>query len=239
MRLDKFLFKKGYVKSRNRAKEYIKSGFIKVDEVVIKKVSFLVEDSSRIEILQQKEYVSRAALKLKNFFKSFDNNFIRERVCLDVGASSGGFTQVLLENGAFRVYALDVGSSQLDKSLRDDKRVINLEKQDIRNFFFEKPFDLITCDVSFISIHKIISHLNRLAKSDLIILFKPQFEVGKEAKRDKRGVVLDKEAIKKSMIIFENETKRIGWKLIKKEPSLIKGMAGNEEFFYYFKKGMV
>ncbi len=236
MRLDKFLFEKGYVQSRSRAKEYIQNGFVKVDGRVIKRSSFKVCEESNIEILKKDEYVSRAAEKLKSFLKGGEYEFIKGSICLDVGASTGGFTQVLLQKGALRVYALDVGSSQLYETLKKDKRVVNLEKTDIRDFFPQERFEVVTCDVSFISLHKILSELDRVSKGDLIILFKPQYEVGKDVKRDKKGVVLDNEAIQNAKKRFEKECEKLGWRLVRKEVSVVKGKEGNEEFFYHFKK---
>ncbi len=234
MRLDKFLFQKGITKSRNIASELIKSGLVKVNEKVVKKPSFDIDEDDRLEILKSENCVSRAAKKLNGFLT--EDEFIKNSVCLDVGASKGGFTQVLLEKGAKKVYALDVGSSQLDEELKRDPKVVNLEKTDIRDFKIDKKFDIVTCDVSFISLEKIILDLDRVSKRDLIILFKPQFEVGKDVKRDKKGVVLDKEAIKEAMDKFEKRAISLGWKLYKKEESKVRGKEGNVEYFYHFKK---
>lgn len=235
MRLDKYLYEKGYVQSRNKACEMIKEGFVKVDKKIVKKCSYEVDEDSIVEVEKESVYVSRAALKLKNFLQK-NSIDLKDKIALDIGASTGGFTQVLLEYGVKKVYALDVGESQLHKSLKNDKRVINLEKTDIRDFYIDKKFDIVTCDVSFISIRKILKDIDRLSKDLIIVLFKPQFEVGKDVKRDKKGVVLDKEAILKSMREFEKETEKFGWKLISKEKSSVKGKEGNEEYIYLFRK---
>lgn len=232
-RLDKFLYEKSLAKSRNQASELIKDGFVQVNSKIVKKPSFLVNEDDKIEVLKKAD-VSRAAKKLRGFLEGAD--FIKDSVCLDVGASTGGFTQVLLEKGALKVYALDVGKSQLDESLKTNSKVVNLEKTDIRDFKSDKKFDIVTCDLSFISIEKIIYDLDRLSKRDLIILFKPQFEVGKDIKRDKRGVVLDKNAIKKAMENFEKVADSLKWRLFRKEESKVKGKEGNVEYFYHFKK---
>jgi len=232
LRLDKFLTQKGFVKSRNKAIELIKEGFVKVNEKIINKPSFDVNEADIIKIEKDFLYVSRAALKLKGFLEGL-NLDIKDRVALDIGASSGGFTQVLLEYGAKKVYALDVGKNQLDKSLAKDQRVVNLEQTDLREFFPKISFDIVTCDVSFISLKKLLKDIKRVSKKDVILLFKPQFEVGKEVKRDKKGVVLDEDAIIKSKMDFEKNLNRYGFKIVKEDKSKISGKEGNIEFFYY------
>ncbi|WP_366125021.1 SAM-dependent methyltransferase, partial [uncultured Campylobacter sp.] len=129
---------------------------------------------------------------------------------LDVGSSTGGFVQILLQRGAKSVTALDVGSSQLSEILRRDPRVIVRENTDIREFASEKKFDLITCDVSFISLNLILKSLTSLAKSALIVLFKPQFEVGAEAKRNKKGVLKDEKAARGARMKFERLCAELG-----------------------------
>ncbi|WP_281950646.1 23S rRNA (cytidine-2'-O)-methyltransferase TlyA [Nitrosophilus kaiyonis] len=235
MRLDRYLFEKKLAQSRNKAKELIEEGCVKVNKKSIKKPSFEVDENDLIEVENENFYVSRAAKKLENFLKEIDLD-IKDKEILDIGASTGGFTQILLNKGAKKIYALDVGKSQLHESLRNSEKIINIENQDIREYFVDKKFDIVTCDVSFISVIKIIKDIDRLSKDNIIILFKPQFEVGKDVKRDKKGVVKDKKAIEKAIKKFEEETKKFGWKLIKKSESKIAGKEGNQEFFYYFKK---
>jgi 23S rRNA (cytidine1920-2'-O)/16S rRNA (cytidine1409-2'-O)-methyltransferase len=234
-RLDSYLFKNHYTQSRNRAKELIKNGLVLVDGVIQKKASLLVENPT-IEIILKKQYVSRAGEKLKSFLEDH-RLLLKDKLCLDIGSSTGGFIEVLLEKGAKRVDGVDVGRGQLHPTLKDDKRVRSFEECDIREFRSDTLYDLITCDVSFVGISYVIQEIDRFAKSDIIILFKPQFEVGREVKRDKKGVVKDSEAIILAQKRFEGLAKELNWKLIKKSSSKLKGKEGNEEIFYHFKRG--
>ena len=155
---------------------------------------------------------------------------------LDVGSSTGGFVQILLQHGAKSVTALDVGSSQLSEILRRDPRVIVRENTDIREFSSEKKFDLITCDVSFISLNLILKSLASLAKSALIVLFKPQFEVGTEAKRNKKGVLKDEKAAHGARAKFERLCAELGLAVLHTGACKITGKEGNQEFFYFLKR---
>ena len=235
MRLDNYLVKYNFIDSRTKAQELIKNSLVLVNSKVIKKPSFKVENSSKIELKDFKYYVSRSAKKLAYFLKEIDLD-IKNKVALDIGSSTGGFTQVLLGNGVLEVSAVDVGHNQLHKSLKDNNRVLSYEGCDIREFQTDKKFDIVVSDVSFISLHNILSDVDRLATKDIILLFKPQFEVGREAKRDKNGVVVDKKAIFNAMIKFEDATKLKNWKIIKKSPSKVTGKDGNLEYCYYFIK---
>ncbi len=155
---------------------------------------------------------------------------------LDVGSSTGGFVQILLQRGAKSVTALDVGSSQLSEILRRDPRVIVRENTDIREFASEKKFDLITCDVSFISLNLILKSLASLAKSALIVLFKPQFEVGAEIKRNKKGVLKDEKAVCAARAKFERLCAELGLAALYASACKITGKEGNREFFYLLKR---
>ena len=155
---------------------------------------------------------------------------------LDVGSSTGGFVQILLQRGAKSVTALDVGSSQLSEILRRDPRVIVRENTDIREFASKKKFDLITCDVSFISLNLILKSLASLAKSALIVLFKPQFEVGTEAKRNKKGVLKDEKAARAAQAKFEQLCAELGLAVLHAGACKITGKEGNREFFYLLKR---
>ena len=235
MRLDNFLVANSYAKSRTKAQELIKASFVSVNAKVITKSSFRLKVSDEVEIKEHKAYVSRSALKLALFLEELQLD-IKDLVALDIGASTGGFTQVLLENDVREVSSVDVGFAQLDKSIKEDARVSSYESCDIRDFKSDKEFDLVVSDVSFISLLNILDDIDRLASSKIILLFKPQFEVGRDAKRDKNGVVTDTKAIERAMIKFEDSTELKGWRLIKKSPSQLTGKEGNLEYCYFFKK---
>jgi len=224
------------VESRTKAQAIIKEGLVQVNGKVLKKSSFKV-DSQKDEVLieEYKHYVSRSANKLALFLEELSLD-VKGRVALDIGSSTGGFTQVLLENEVAEVSAVDVGRDQLHKSLLNDSRVHSFESCDIRKFKSDKKFNLVVSDVSFISLLYILDDVHRLATSDIILLFKPQFEVGREAKRDNHGVVLDEKAILNAMTTFEEACKEKGWKLHKKSPSKLTGKEGNLEYCYYYEK---
>ncbi len=237
MRLDNYLYKHGFTDSRNRAKELILNKKVSVNSSIITKASFNVDNNLplNIEILQESIYVGRGAEKLKYFLLS-NKIDIKNRRCLDVGSSTGGFVQILLENGAAFVTAVDVGTGQLHRLLKQDRRVCSVEQTDIRDFVTDELFDVVTCDVSFVGIEYIMKDLDRLSRKDIIILFKPQFEVGKDVKRNKKGVIKDQKAIESAIKKFQSQTYEYGWKLIAKEYCKIKGKEGNAEIFYHFQK---
>lgn len=234
MRLDHYLVASGIAPSRTKAQNYIKDGYVLVDNEVVTKSSFDVDATSRVELTLIKDYVSRAAWKLLHFLDETGLN-VSGKEALDIGSSTGGFSEVLLERGIANIACVDVGSKQLHPKIRDDVRVSVYEQTDIREFEHE-AFDLVVSDVSFISLLHIIDSVDRLAKEDIILLFKPQFEVGLGVKRDKKGVVKDEKAIQKAMVRFEDACALKGWRLVKKSPSKVTGKDGNLEYCYYYKK---
>ncbi|MDD5052666.1 MAG: TlyA family RNA methyltransferase [Sulfuricurvum sp.] len=236
MRLDSYLVEQGLVESRNKAQQLIKDHAVSVDGKIVDKVSFDVNEVMNVAIADAELYVSRAAIKLKGFLPYTEWD-LKGLNALDVGSSTGGFTQILLENDVSSVTCVDVGSDQLHTSLRNDSRVSVYENTDIRTFTDEKVFEVVTCDVAFIPLELIIESINRLASRYIVILFKPQFQVGREVKRDKNGVVKDDKAIGKAMIHFEDACALLGWKLVAKEVAHISGKEGNQEFCYGFIKG--
>ncbi len=235
MRLDNYLVKKDMIGSRNKAQTIIKDGLVKVNNNIVLKSSFKVEESDTVTIANYKEYVSRSAHKLASFLEEL-NIDIKARIALDIGSSTGGFTQVLLENNVKEVSAVDVGTDQLHRSIKNDTRVYSYESCDIRKFESDKEFDLVVSDVSFISLLYILDDVDRLATKDIILLFKPQFEVGREAKRDNHGVVLDDKVILDAMLKFETACSIKNWNLIQKSPSKLTGKDGNLEYCYFFIK---
>ncbi len=236
MRLDSYLVENGLVESRTKAQNLIKEHAVSVDGKIIDKVSFDVAEGMTVEVADTQMYVSRAAIKLKGFLPHTEWNLSGLRA-LDIGSSTGGFTQVLLEEGVASVTCVDVGSDQLHGSLRSDARVSVSENTDIRTFEASEPFEIVTCDVAFISLEHILDAIDRLASRYIVVLFKPQFEVGREVKRDKNGVVKDDKAVGKAMIRFEDSCTLKGWKLVAKEIAHIAGKEGNQEICYGYVKG--
>lgn len=234
-RLDNYLVENGLCESRNKAQALIKEGLVSVNGEQIIKSSYALKESDKVAVKEHKEYVSRAAFKLSAFLDELSLD-VKGMSALDIGSSTGGFTQVLLEGGAAEVTAVDVGREQLHMSLKNDERVHSYEGCDIREFESDKKFDIVVSDVAFISLLYILDAVDRLAKSKIILLFKPQFEVGREAKRDRNGVVTDEKAILGAMIKFEDACKIKGWKLVKKSPSKLTGKEGNLEYCYCFEK---
>lgn len=238
-RLDKLLFEKGLVESRERARAAIMEGNVQVNGVVVDKAGSLVKPDAQIEVLYKMPYVSRGGLKLEQAIKEFNINVSGKRA-MDVGASTGGFTDCLLQNGAMKVIAVDVGYGQFSWSLRQDERVVLIEKTNIRylpNDIIPFKLDIITIDVSFISLLKVIPKILEFLKptGEVVALIKPQFEAERKD-IGKGGVVKDE---KKRLEIVENiKSELIEMKLdvIGVTESPIKGPKGNVEYLIYFKK---
>ncbi|MFY9075954.1 TlyA family RNA methyltransferase [Malaciobacter mytili] len=235
MRLDLYLTQNYDIQSRNKACELIKANKIQINGKIICKPSYLVQQDDLIDILEDDFYVSRAAYKLKYFLEEVSLELINKKA-LDIGSSTGGFTQILLQNNVKSVTCVDVGSNQLHEKIKNDNRINFYENTDIRNFRVKEAFDIVTCDVSFISILNILNDIDTLARKDIIILFKPQFEVGKEVKRDKKGVVKDTKAIALARGNFLAFTKKLNWNLNYSSYSKLQGKDGNEEELFYFSK---
>jgi 23S rRNA (cytidine1920-2'-O)/16S rRNA (cytidine1409-2'-O)-methyltransferase len=237
VRLDKYLVEQGYFESRNRALEAIRAGKVCVDGKVAK-ASTKVNETLTIEVEEMKFYVSRAARKLEGFLADYPLSLVGMRA-LDIGSSTGGFAQILLEQGVKKLSCVDVGKEQLHHSLRENSKITLFEETDIRHFKSSEVYDVITCDVSFISILHIIEDIERLSthNTEILILYKPQFEVGKEVKRDSKGVVVDSDAITRVKEKFEQRAKDFGWQLQVCKASRFIGKEGNQEYMYHFKKG--
>jgi len=236
MRLDKYLVEEGYYESRNRANDAIKAGLVLVDGKK-PKASAKVDENTVVEVEDSKFYVSRAARKLENFLAEYPMDFKGKRA-LDIGSSTGGFAQIVLENGARLLTCVDVGSEQLHISLRKNDKVILHEETDIRDYQSDEAFEVISCDVSFISILQITEDIDRCSSqgTDIVILYKPQFEVGKDVKRDSKGVVQDIDAIARRKEAFEAEAKKLGWEEKYQAASKVTGKEGNQEYLYHFIK---
>jgi len=234
-RLDRLLAAKKLVNSRSQAESYIKLGYVEVDGRIAAKSGEMVDDSSAVQVRVGDQYVSRAAFKLEGAAKKFGLNF-KNKVVLDVGSSTGGFTDYALRRGAQKVIAVDVGTDQLHASLRGDKRIDLREKTDIRSIKNLSPApDIIVIDVSFISLRQILPHVASLAASptQIVAMVKPQFEAGKA--QINRGVVKNNSLRRQILRDFENWTKEL-FIIKNKTDSEIPGAGGNLERFYLLNK---
>ena len=205
--------------SKTKAQKYIREGIVKVDNKIITKPGYILKDEEKndkkeynIEIIEEKNryiYVSQGALKLKKAVKEFNlEEILKDNICIDIGSSTGGFTEILLENDVKKVYSIDVGTSQLDEKLKKNNKVISIENTDFRNIQIDKEnkfqndnIDTIVGDLSFISLKKIIDKIGEISPENMILLIKPQFEVGEDIARKYNGVIDDK---KKHIEIIED-----------------------------------
>lgn len=239
-RLDVILVKRGLAESREKAKAVIMSGIVYVDGQKEDKAGASFEDTVNIEVRGNTlRYVSRGGLKLEKAVACFDLN-LEGKVCMDVGASTGGFTDCMLQNGAVRVYAVDVGRGQLAWKLRNDPRVVCMEKTNIRYVTgedIEELVDFSSIDVSFISLTKVLGPVKALLKpqGQVVCLIKPQFEAGRE-KVGKKGVVRDKNVHLEVIKMVMSYAEGIGFDILNLEYSPIRGPEGNIEYLLHLEK---
>ncbi|PKL36557.1 TlyA family rRNA (cytidine-2'-O)-methyltransferase [Candidatus Peregrinibacteria bacterium HGW-Peregrinibacteria-1] len=235
MRIDEFLVHKGECRSRAQGKDFVRLGWVKVNGEVVHKPNKNVKDGDVVEIVKEERYVSRGALKLKDAIEYW-NLEIDGKVVADIGASTGGFTDLLLKNGAVKVFAIDVGRGQLDLSLKNDPRVVEYEGVDVRSISdLGEAVDLAVIDVSFISLRMIFEKVKYFLSSGgtILALFKPQFEVGKDFV-GKDGVVKDEEKILEVKKTFVAWAKRLGLEFKGEKYCEIKGKKGNQEVWLKF-----
>ena len=233
-RLDILLTQRKIVDSRSQAESYIKLGKVFVDGIKRTKPGFFTDINSEIKMLQEVQYVSRAGLKLESVAKIMKINF-KDKVVLDVGSSTGGFTDYSLRNGAKKVIAIDVGTNQLHPKLRLNKKVELHEKTDIRDFNTSQKIDLVVIDVSFISIKEILPSVTKLSNKDTLIIamVKPQFEAGKNGTTN--GIVKNNSYRRRILQEFENWCRINNLYIKNKRDSGVKGSKGNQERFYILK----
>lgn len=243
MRLDQYLVTNEIIKSRERAKEHIKNGEIKVNGIVVCKPAHDISASDKVEFTGEKlKYVGRGGLKIEKALSCFGVK-LEGRICLDIGASTGGFTDCMLQNGAKFVYAVDVGSDQLDERLKNNPKVRNMEKTNIINAvvsdFLPLP-DFITADVSFVSLKHIIPKIAEFLRisneGKAVLLIKPQFEAGKR-NIGKNGIVKDRKvhvAVINDIIAFCSGN---GLAVKGVEYSPVSGGDGNIEYLLYLQNG--
>ena len=239
-RLDVLLVNRGLAASREKAKAIIMSGSVYVDGQKEDKAGQTFPEEANIEVRGSTlKYVSRGGLKLEKAMECFDVS-LSGKICMDVGSSTGGFTDCMLQNGAVKVYAVDVGHGQLDWKLRNDPRVICMEKTNIR---YVKPDDIedriqfSSIDVSFISLTKVLGPVKELLTDDgeIVCLIKPQFEAGRE-KVGKHGVVRDASVHKEVIDMVMNYAVSINFEVLNLEFSPVKGPEGNIEYLLHLLK---
>lgn len=237
-RLDVYLSDNNIVKSRSLAAILIKQGSVEVNGRICTKPSFTVGDGDNVKIIGElPKYVGRGGLKLEKALAHYRLH-LDGTVCIDIGASTGGFTDCMLQNGAAKVYSVDVGTDQLDEKLRNDSRVISMEKTDIRNCVGTLPqVDFISIDVSFISLKLVLPSAFALLKDggECVALIKPQFEAGK-AHLSKNGIVRDTKVHKKVCDNIAEFASAVGFERSEIIPSPITGGDGNTEYLIYLKR---
>lgn len=241
-RLDVILCEYSYFETREKAKRSIMAGNVIINDHAVTKAGtmFKEEDIKSIRIKEKLKYVSRGGLKLEGAIKAFDIDF-RNKVVLDIGSSTGGFTDCSLQNGASFVYSVDVGTNQLAYSLRNNDKVLSIENMHINKLTCDmlingKP-DIVVTDVSFISLTKIADCIYSLSKdtSEAVLLIKPQFEVGRE-NIGKNGIVTDEHARECAIENVVDCFKNLGYKVLGLTESPIKGTKGNVEYLIYLRK---
>lgn len=235
IRLDHALVIHNLVPSRSQAESFIKLGKVSVDGRVVTKPGFFVQPNAKLTLAVDEQYVSRAGMKLASVAKLLNVDF-KDKIVLDVGSSTGGFTDYALKNGARKVYAVDVGTDQLHPALRSDARIELHEKTDIRDFSMpdEKP-DITVMDVSFISLREILPYIaTNLSgtNTQIVAMLKPQFEAGKH--QVNKGVIKNDSVRRQILKDFETWSKQY-FVIVDKRDSDVAGAKGNQERFYLLK----
>jgi 23S rRNA (cytidine1920-2'-O)/16S rRNA (cytidine1409-2'-O)-methyltransferase len=237
IRLDRLLVERGLADTRAKAQAMILAGQVLVDEQKVEKCGVLTRARAKLRLVgESPKYASRGGLKLVGALAHFRIN-PEAKICLDIGASTGGFTDCLLQRGAARVFAVDVGTNQLDWKLRRDSRVVSLEKTNARNLNFDllgAHVDLVTMDVSFISATLILPVLPPLLAmpADVLVLVKPQFEVGK-GQVGKGGIVREPALHQEAVAKVSRKLMELGFHDLAQAESILPGAEGNLEYFLH------
>lgn len=234
-RLDILVAEKGNI-SREKAQALIMAGAVFLDGQKATKPGIQYDESMNVAITQRMPYVSRGALKLEKAASEFGIDFTGKTVC-DVGASTGGFTDYALRHGAKKVYAIDTGYGQIDQKLREDKRVVLLEKTNIKNVeSLPENIDMFVIDVSFISLRQVLPAVKKIDQSsEVVALIKPQFEVGKEMADKTKGIIRDEEVQAEVVEQIGKYAEENGFRIEGVIDSPITGAKGNKEFLIYLK----
>ncbi len=231
-RLDQLLVARGLVVSRSQAESWIGLGKVSVDGRIVKKSELFVSDSSDIKLIVRERYVSRAGLKLSSVAQLLNIDFAYKTV-LDVGSSTGGFTDYALQHRASKVIAVDVGTNQLHPSLRSNDRIELHEKTDIRDFSTKKKIDVVVIDVSFVSLREILPSVAVLAPgAQIVAMVKPQFEAGRDQAH--KGIIKNDSIRRQILRDFEIWAKSL-FVIVDKRDSDVAGSKGNRERFYLLK----
>lgn len=234
LRLDAYLAYKKIVPTRSQAESAIKLGSVTVDGKIVTKPGTFVSDSAMIRLNESERYVSRAGLKLASVAEVLKLDF-RDKTVLDVGSSTGGFTDYALQHGAAKVFAVDVGTDQLHPSLRDNPAIELHEKTDIRDFYLDEKPDIIVIDVSFISLREILPHLAKNLsgpQTQIAAMLKPQFEAGRD--QTNKGIIKNDAVRRQILKDFEMWAKQY-FVIVDKRDSDVAGAKGNQERFYLLK----
>ena len=233
-RLDKALVERGLATTRSQADNFIRLGYVFLNKKIVQKSGTMVSDSDEIKLEKKETYVSRAGLKLASVAEYFHLNF-QDKIVLDIGSSTGGFTDYSLRHGAKKVFAVDVGTDQLHPSLRPNPKIALYEKTDIRDFYADEAIDIIVGDVSFISLREILPHVaENLMNSDtvLIAMVKPQFEAGRH--QVNKGIIKNDKVRRQILSDFEDWARKY-FVVLDKKDSEVAGSKGNLERFYKLK----
>ena len=233
-RLDKALVERGLVTTRSQADNFIRLGYVFLNKKIVQKSGTMVSDSDEIKLEKKETYVSRAGLKLASVAEYFHLNF-QDKTILDIGSSTGGFTDYSLRHGAKKVFAVDVGTDQLHPSLRPNPKIALYEKTDIRDFYADESIDIIVGDVSFISLREILPHVaENLMNTNtvLIAMVKPQFEAGRH--QVNKGIIKNDKVRRQILSDFEDWAKKY-FIILDKKDSEVAGSKGNLERFYKLK----
>lgn len=233
-RLDKALVERGLATTRSQADNFIRLGYVFLNKKIVQKSGTMVSDSDEIKLEKKETYVSRAGLKLASVAEYFHLNF-QDKTVLDIGSSTGGFTDYSLRHGAKKVFAVDVGTDQLHPSLRSNPKIVLHEKTDIRDFYADEAIDIIVGDVSFISLREILPHVaENLMNTNtiLIAMVKPQFEAGRH--QVNKGIIKNDKVRRQILSDFEDWARKY-FVVLDKKDSEVAGSKGNLERFYKLK----
>ena len=233
-RLDKALVERGLATTRSQADNFIRLGYVFLNKKIVQKSGTMVSDLDEIKLEKKETYVSRAGLKLASVAEDFHLNF-QDKTVLDIGSSTGGFTDYSLRHGAKKVFAVDVGTDQLHPSLRPNPKIALYEKTDIRDFYADEAIDIIVGDVSFISLREILPHVaENLMNTNtiLVAMVKPQFEAGRH--QVNKGIIKNDKVRRQILSDFEDWARKY-FVVLDKKDSEVAGSKGNLERFYKLK----